>query len=113
VVSVRQQPGGNVIVNYNNGQTRTIALAPLELFNAPDTLQGQNGQSFTATTNSGMPLVDTNGAGSVVVSSVDGSNVDIATEFFQPIVAQQAWPANAKGIATANDMLESTIEMKQ
>jgi flagellar hook protein FlgE len=98
VVSVRQQPGGNVIVNYNNGQTRTIALAPLELFNAPDTLQEQNGQSFTATTNSGMPLVDTNGAG---------------TEFFQPIVAQQAWPANAKGIATANDMLESTIEMKQ
>jgi flagellar hook protein FlgE len=113
---VTTQANGNVVVNYNNGQTRTIAQVPLVTFNAPDSLQGQDGQSFTATIASGNPLADavnTNGAGSLVVSSVEGSNVDIATEFSQLIIAQQAYAANAKVVTTANDLLESTINMKQ
>jgi flagellar hook protein FlgE len=113
---VTTQANGDVVVNYNNGQTRTIAQVPLVTFNAPDALQGQDGQSFTATIASGNPLADavnTNGAGSLVVSSVEGSNVDIATEFSQLIIAQQAYAANAKVVTTANDLLESTINMKQ
>ena len=43
---VTTQANGNVIVNYNNGQTRTIAQIPLVTFNAPNALQGQNGQSL-------------------------------------------------------------------
>jgi flagellar hook protein FlgE len=113
---VTTQANGNVVVNYNNGQTRTIAQVPLVTFNAPNSLQGQNGQSFTSTTSSGTPLADavnTNGAGSLVVSSVEGSNVDIATEFSQLIIAQQAYSANAKVVTTANDLLQATINMKQ
>ncbi len=33
---VTTQANGNVVVNYNNGQTRTIAQIPLVTFNAPD-----------------------------------------------------------------------------
>ena len=113
---VTTQSNGDVVVNYNNGQTTTIAQVPLVTFNSPDSLQGQNGQSYTATTASGNPLADaanSNGAGSLVVSSVEGSNVDIATEFSQLIVAQQAYSANAKVITTANDLLEATLNMKQ
>ena len=113
---VTAQANGNIVVNYNNGQTRTIAQVPLVTFNAPNALQGQNGQSFTTTTNSGNPLADaanSNGAGSLVISSVEGSNVDIASEFSQLIVAQQAYSANAKVITTANDLLQATINMKQ
>ncbi len=113
---VTAQANGNVVVNYNNGQTRTIAQVPLVTFNAPDALQRQNGQSFTATVASGNPLaeqVNTNGAGSLVISSVESSNVDIATEFSKLIVAQQAYSANTKVVTTANDMLQSTISMKQ
>ena len=46
---VTTQANGNVVVNYNNGQTRTIAQIPVVTFNAPNSLQSQNGQSFTAT----------------------------------------------------------------
>jgi flagellar hook protein FlgE len=105
---------GDVQVNYNNGQTRTIAQIPLVTFNAPDQLQRQNGQSFTTTLNSGTPLAEaasSNGAGNLVVSSVEGSNVDIATEFSQLIVAQQAYSSNAKVVTTANAMLQVTINM--
>jgi flagellar hook protein FlgE len=111
---VTAQANGNIVVNYNNGQTRTIAQIPVVTFNAPDSLQSQNGQAFTATPASGTPLAvaaGTNGAGNLVVGSVEGSNVDIATEFTQLIVAQQAYSSNAKVITTANQMLQATLQM--
>ena len=44
------QANGDIVVNYNNGQTRTIAQVPIITFTDPDALQRQDGQSFTATT---------------------------------------------------------------
>jgi flagellar hook protein FlgE len=111
---VTTQENGDVVVNYNNGQTRTIAQIPIITFNNPNALQGQNGQAFTATSASGTPLAEaasTNGAGNLVTGSVEGSNVDIATEFSSLIVAQQAYSANAKVVTTANQMLQSTLTM--
>jgi flagellar hook protein FlgE len=111
---VSTQANGNVVVNYNNGQTRTIAQIPVVTFNAPNALQSQNGQSFTATPSSGSPLAEaasSNGAGNLVTGSVEGSNVDIATEFTGLIVAQQAYSSNAKVVTTANQMLQATLQM--
>jgi flagellar hook protein FlgE len=113
---VTTQTNGNIVVNYDNGQTRMIGQVPLITFNDPDALQRQNGQSFTTTLNSGTPLAEaagTNGAGSLVTKAVEGSNVDIATEFSKLIVAQQAYSANAKMVTTAQAMLTTTIDMKQ
>ncbi len=108
--------GGSVVANYNNGQTETVAQVPITTFSAPDSLQSQNGQAFTATTNSGTPITqaeNTNGAGSLVIGSVESSNVDIATQFSSLIVAQQAYGANAKVVTTANQLLQTTINMIQ
>jgi flagellar hook protein FlgE len=112
---VSLQANGDVVVNYNNGQTRTIAQVPIVTFNNPNALQRQNGQSFTATLESGTPLADaagTNGSGGLVTGSVEQSNVDIATEFSQLIVAQQAYSANAKVVTSSDQMLQITINMK-
>ena len=114
--SVTMQSNGNVVVNYDNGQTRTIAQVPIATFAAPDALQRQNGSAFTATVDSGPALsqaAGTNGAGTLVTGSVEQSNVDIATEFSQLIVAQQAYSANAKTVTTANAMMQATINMVQ
>ena len=112
--SVTTTSGGNIVVNYNNGQSRVIAQVPLVTFNNPNALQRLNGQSFTATTGSGNPLTNpagTNGAGTLATGSVESSNVDIANEFTKMIVAQQAYSANAKSVTTANQMLQSTLDM--
>jgi flagellar hook protein FlgE len=112
---VTAQANGDVVVNYNNGQTRTIAQVPIVTFNAPNSLQRQNGQAFTATLASGTPLANaasTNGAGNIVTGSIENSNVDIATQFSQLIVAQQAYSANAKVVTSADQMLQITINMK-
>jgi flagellar hook-basal body protein len=113
---VTTQANGNIQVNYDNGQTRTIAKIPLITFNNPNALQRQNGQAFTATLASGNPLaekVSTNGAGNLVVESLEGSNVDIATEFTKLIVAQRAYSANTKVVTTADELLQQTIDMKR
>ena len=112
---VSMQPNGDVVVNYNNGQNRTVAQVPLVVFNDPNSLQSQNGQAYTATQGSGTPLavaVGTGGAGKLVTGSVENSNVDIATEFSQLIVAQQAYSANAKVVTSADQLLQITINMK-
>ena len=101
---VSLQNGGDVVANYNNGQTRIVGQIPLTTFADADQLQKQNGQAYTPTVNSGVALAQAAGggsAGSLVTSSLEGSNVDIATEFTKLIVAQQAYSANAKVVSTA------------
>jgi flagellar hook protein FlgE len=113
---VTMQTNGDVVINYNNGQNRIIAQVPVVTFNNANALQRQNGQAFTSTTNSGTPLAEapgSNGAGTLVTGSVENSNVDIATEFSQLIVSQQAYSANAKVVTTADQLLQVTINMKQ
>lgn len=107
---------GDVVVNYTNGQSQTVAQVPLTTFNAPDALQRQNGQAYTATSESGQPLtnaVGASGAGSLTVGSLESSNVDIATEFTKLITAQEAYSANAKVVTTADQLATTTINMKQ
>jgi flagellar hook protein FlgE len=114
--SVSAEANGDIVANYDNGQSRVIAQIPLVTFNSPDALQRQDGQAFSATVNSGTPLanaVGSSGAGNLVTESVEGSNVDIATEFSKLIVAQQAYSASAKMVTTADDMLQQTIDMKR
>lgn len=114
--SVSTQSNGDIVLNYSNGQSRTIAQVPVATFNDPNQLQRHNGQSFTATQNSGAALeqsANSNGAGSIVTTAVEQSNVDIATEFSKLIVAQQAYTANAKVVTSANQLLTVTIDMKQ
>lgn len=113
---VTTQSNGDVVVNYDNGQSVTVAQVPVVTFRAPDALQSQNGQAFTATQNSGIAVAqaaNTDGAGNIVTSSTEASNVDIAIEFSQLIVAQQAYAANAKVVTSANQLLQTTINMQQ
>lgn len=114
--SVSTDSSGQIIVNYDNGQSRSIAQVPVMMFNNPDGLQREDGQSFSATSASGTALANTagtSGAGNIVTGSIEQSNVDIATEFTRLIVAQRAYSANAKMITTADDMLQQTLDLKR
>ncbi len=107
---------GAINANYDNGRTVQIAQVPIITFENADALQRQNGQAFTSTAASGVPIAQNqnqNGAGTLVTGSVEASNVDIASQLSALIVAQQAYGANAKVIATANQMLQATLDIKQ
>jgi flagellar hook protein FlgE len=96
-----------VIGTFSNGQTESLAQVTLATFNGQNYLQSLNGGAFAATVDSGPPIFSA--SGKVVGSSLEGSNVDIATQFSRLIVAQQAYSANAKVITTSTQMIQSLL----
>ena len=68
---------------------------------------GQN--YFVETLNSGEAQINsglTGGRGQIIGNQLESSNVDIAQEFTQLIVAQRGFSANARTITVASEMLE-------
>ena len=113
---VSMTSGGDVVASYDNSQTQVIAHIPLSNFTAPDALQRQNGQAFTATAGSGLAQLSNanqNGTGQLVTGSVESSNVDIATQLTKLIAAQEAYGANAKMVTTGDQLMQTTLQMKQ
>jgi len=109
--------GANGVVtgNFSNGLTRAIAIVPIATFEDPDGLAPATGTTFVATDTSGLPLLQqagTGAAGTIDPSSLESSTVDIATEFSQLIVAQNAYSANSRVITTADQMIQSLLQIQ-
>ena len=56
-------------------------------------------------------FVGANASGSIVPGSLEMSNVDLATEFTQMIVAQRGFQANARVISTGDEMLSELVTL--
>jgi flagellar hook protein FlgE len=107
---------GIVNGSYTNGQS--IAVGQLAVAKFPsDTGLGQAGQNlWTATKDSGVAAVGAAGAGgraSIVTGTLEQSNVDISTQFVDLIAHQASFQADSKTITTADQMLQSLMQMKQ
>ena len=100
-----------MVGTFSNGQTIPLAQVTLATFNGQDSLEPLNGGAYQATADSGPPLYSA--TGKIVGNSIEASNVDIATQFSQLIVAQQAYSANAKVMTTANQMIQSLLSVIQ
>jgi flagellar hook protein FlgE len=109
--SVAVNNSGLVVGTFSNGQNIPLAQVTLANFNGQDGLQALNGGAYAATQDSGPPLFDA--TGQIVGNSVEASNVDIATQFSDLIVAQQAYSASAKVMTTANQMMQSLLTVIQ
>jgi len=96
---------------FSNGQTIPLAQITLATFNGQNALQALNGGAYAATTDSGPPIYSA--SGTVEGSSLEASNVDIATQFSDLIVAQQAYSANARVMTTADQMIQSLLQVIQ
>jgi flagellar hook protein FlgE len=96
---------------FSNGQTIPLAEITLATFNGQNSLEALNGGAYAATTSSGPPIYSA--TGTVQGSSLEASNVDIATQFSHLVVAQQAYSANAKVMTTADQMIQSLLQVIQ
>lgn len=107
---------GDVVINYDNGESRTIARVPVVMFNNADGLDRVDGQAFLRSFASGEGMVydqGSEGAGQLVVEALEKSNVDIAAEFTKLIVAQRAYTANTRIVTASDEMLQDTLNMKR
>jgi flagellar hook protein FlgE len=105
---------GTIDANFSNGQTTAIGQVALANFINPQGLAQVGGNSLEATSAAGAPQIGTagtGGLGTITGGSVEGSNVDVATEFSKMIVAQQAYQANARSITTLDQLVQTTMQM--
>ena len=100
---------GNIVANYNNGKSSTLAEIILASFDGDNYLQRESGGAFKATEDSGEAILGA--TGSIRGSSLEASNVDIADEFSKMIVSQQAYSANTRALSTARDMLSEVMQV--
>jgi len=100
-----------IVGSFSNGQTIPLADITLATFNGTDSLQPLDGEAYAETPESGDPIYSA--TGTIVGSSLEASNVDIATQFSQLIVAQQAYSANARVMTTADQMIQSLLTVIQ
>ena len=102
---------GQITGSFSNGQTIALADITLATFNGQNTLEPLDGEAYAATPESGNPIYGA--TGTIVGSSLESSNVDISTQFSNLIVAQQAYSANARVMSTADQMIQSLLQVIQ
>jgi flagellar hook protein FlgE len=94
----------------------TAGYISLASFPNESGLQRQGGSLWQQTSNSGAPNVGTpgvNGMGITISGELEMSNVDMATEFTNMIEAERGYEANSRVITTADQMLQTLVNMKQ
>lgn len=101
---------GIVTAQYSNGLSQNIYQVPLATFANPDGLTAVSGTAYQASTASGVATINapnTDGTGLVESSQLEGSTVNIDTEFTNLITTQNAYSAAARIITTADQMMQT------
>ena len=107
---------GFVSAQFSNGLTQKIFQIPLVTFTNPDGLSETTGNAFTTTPQSGTATLNaasTGGAGQIDSKELEGSTVDLATEFTNLITTQRAYSASSRIVTTASTMLDQLLQMAQ
>jgi flagellar hook protein FlgE len=107
LTSVSIQTGGQIIATFSNGQKRVEAQLALASIQNPTSLQNAGNNNFATTSDTANPAIgipQTADRGQILGGALEGSNVDMATEFTNLIVFQSAYQANSRVISTADQM---------
>jgi flagellar hook protein FlgE len=105
---------GTVTAQFSNGLAQDVYKVPVATFTNPDGLGQVSGNAYVATKNSGaanVNLANSGPAGGIQSQSLEGSTVDLATEFTNLITTQRAYSASARIITTADQMLQQLEQL--
>ncbi len=113
--SVSIDSSGVITGTYTNGLNVQEAQVAIAQFNNASGLTKTGNSLYTESNNSGTPNVGTvNGLGCTVTpSSLEMSNVDMASELTDMIVTQRGYQSNSKIITVSDELLETLINMKR
>ena len=99
---------------FNNGQSEDLFQVALADFLSPTGLIRVGQNLFAESGSSGQPVIglaQTGGLGSMLGSTLELSNVDLAREFVTLITTQQAFQASARVITTTDDLITETVNL--
>ncbi|MEP9375437.1 flagellar hook protein FlgE [Aquabacter sp. CN5-332] len=99
-----------------SGQKRPLFQIPLATVPSADMLEPGAGNVFQVTAASGniqIGIPNQGGTGYIVSSATEQSNVDMATELTDMIVAQRDYTANSKVVQTGSELLDVLMNLKR
>ncbi|HUA70049.1 MAG TPA: flagellar hook-basal body complex protein [Solirubrobacteraceae bacterium] len=110
--------GADGSVNYQTPAGTLVTAGYISLATFPNQagLQRDGGSLWSATVASGAETAGqpaTAGFGETISGELEQSNVDMGTEFTNMIEAERGYQANASTITTADQMMQTAVNMKQ
>jgi flagellar hook protein FlgE len=108
--------GGEIIGVFSNGLKQTLGQIALANFNNVNGLEKVGDSMFRSTVNSGLPQVGvagTGGLGVMTSGTLEMSNVDLAQEFTNLVIAQRGFQANSRVITTSDELLQELVNLKR
>ena len=107
---------GTLVLAFSNGVRRPAAQLALGMVSNPDGLDQVGDGFYSTTTASGDVRIGRAGSeipAGVISGALESSNVDLAEEFTDMIVAQRGYQANARVITTSDELLQETVQLKR
>lgn len=101
---------------FSDGEQRELGVVAIADFTNPMGLEKVGETAFRASANSGDALVGVAGEGrrgTLLGGALEMSNVDLAAEFTNLILAQRGFQASSRVITTSDQVLEELVNIKR
>jgi flagellar hook protein FlgE len=106
---------GEITGVYSNGYKQPLGQIAMASFQNPSGLMKAGGNLFSTSPNSGNASIgtpDSNGRGQIATGFLEGSNVDLAQQFTNMIMAERGFQANSRVITTSDEILQDLVNIK-
>lgn len=113
-LSVSQE--GVLVGSFSNGRNRALGQFAISLFTNPEGLEKVGSSAFRTTVNSGVAQLGSAGVGGrglISSGTLEMSNVDLAAEFTNLIVAQRGFQANSRVVTASDELLADIVNLKR
>jgi flagellar hook protein FlgE len=107
---------GQILGVFSNGLKQLLGQVAMATFKNPNGLEKVGNSAYRSSVNSGYAQVGQPGSagmGGVVNGALEMSNVDLAQEFTNLIIAQRGFQANSRIITTSDELLQELVSMKR
>lgn len=106
--------GGLLTATYSNGQQITVGQIALASIPNPNTMIAVGDNNLETTNSTGTVAAggaNTGNLGQIVAGSLEGSTVDVATEFTNLLTYERSYQAASRVITTADQLLQDTLDL--
>ncbi|MGM0640111.1 MAG: flagellar hook-basal body complex protein [Thermotogota bacterium] len=107
---------GELVGTFTNGSSDTLGKVGMATFNNPQGLMETGNSMYTRSSNSGLAQIGVagvGGRGTLIPGALEMSNVDLAEEFTNMIVAQRGFQATSRIITTSDQILQELVNIKR
>jgi flagellar hook protein FlgE len=109
-------PDGVLTGVFSGGRTQALGQLALATFSNPGGLVKTGDSAYQSSANSGLAQIGTPGSGSrggLAGGVLEMSNVDLAQEFTNLIIAQRGFQANSRVITASDEILQDLVNIKR